>query len=105
MGLTDWSLDMLGEGINIALDALAETTVEITTQSIAEYLNSVKFSGKGNWTDKIIESYIDNLKSGLQTAIVANIINRRISKLQNNNLGYYAKEKLRTAFVNFRGGQ
>lgn len=105
MGLAEWSLDMTGEGINIALDALAETAVEVSTAEIAKYLNSIKFSGKGNWTDRIIESYIDNLKSNLQTAITANIIHRRISKLQNNNHGYYVKEKIRSAFVNFRGGQ
>lgn len=105
MGLLDLSLDMISEGINIVLDSATETTMEVTTAWLAQELNKIKWAGKSNWTSKIIESYIDNLRSNLQSSITANIINRRINKLQNNNYGYYAMEKVRSRMQSFRGGQ
>lgn len=104
MALSDWSIDMLGEGINIVIDSATETTMEVSTAWLAEELNKRKWAGKNTWTDKIIESFIDNLKSNVQSAIVANIINRRINKIQQNNFGYIVAEKLRSRLQAFRGG-
>lgn len=87
MALSDYLRSMTAEGINIALDSLQETTVEITTAKLAEKLNEMKWAGKGNWTDEYIESFLDNLRSNLQSSIQANIIQRRIAGLQIKNYG------------------
>lgn len=87
MALSDYLRSMTAEGINIALDSLQETTVEITTAKLAQKLNEMKWAGKGNWTDEFIESYLDNLRSNLQSSIQANIIQRRIAGLQIKNFG------------------
>lgn len=92
---------MLGEGINIVLDSAKETGVEITTMYIAQELAKMKWAGKNDWTDKMIEAYIDNLRSNLQASIVANIIQRRIAKVQIDNYGYLAVEKIKQGLSAF----
>lgn len=87
MALSDYLRSMTAEGINIALDSLQETAVEVSTVELAKYLNSINWAGKGNWTDEFIESYLDNLRSNLQSSIQANIIQRRIAGLQIKNFG------------------
>ena len=97
---------MLGEGINLVLDSAKETGVEVTTLYIAQELSKMKWSGKNDWTDKIIESYIDNLRSNLQASIVLNIIQRRIAKVQIDNYRYLAVEKIKqrlSAYLNRSG--
>lgn len=99
LGLTS----MLNEGIGLVLDSLSETVVEVSTQWIASELNKMKWAGKGNWTDVIIESFLDNLRSNLQTVITTNIIHKRINSIQYANRMYFGQEKIKQGFNNWKG--
>ncbi len=93
---------LLGEGIQIVLDSAKETGVEISTMYIAEQLRKMRWAGTDTWTSRAIESYIDNLRGNLQASISANIIERRIAKMQVDNMGYLAVEKMKEALRRFR---
>lgn len=104
--LTDYFWSILPEGINLILDSAKETGVEITTLYIANQLNKMKWAGKGDWSDDVIESFINNYRGNLQSSITANIVQRRIAKIQVDNAGYYVTEKGKQylqAFMNRRG--
>lgn len=96
-------ISMLNEGIGMVLDSASETMVEVSTAWIAQELNKRTWMGKGTWTDTIIESFLDNLKSNLQTAITTNIIQRRIGSIQWANRRYFGEEKLKQGLNNWKG--
>ncbi len=100
--LSDGIQGLLGEGIQCAVDAAKETGVEVTNQFIIEWLNKKKWGGSDTWTGKIISSYLDNLRSNVQTSITANIINRRINSIQTDNLGIIGVQKLKGLFSKIR---
>lgn len=93
---------LLGEGIQIVLDSVKETGVEISTMYIAEQLRKMRWAGTDTWTSRSIEAYIDNLRGNLQASISANIIQRRIAKMQVDNMGYLAVEKMKEALKGFK---
>lgn len=101
MALSNFLIAMLPEGIGIVLESAKETAVEISTLYIAEQLNKIRWAGEDTWSDKIIESYIDNLRGNLHTSVTANIVHNRIAKVQVDNIKIMGIEKGKQYYNSF----
>ena len=85
---------MVNQGIIVAVDALVETSVEVSTISIASKLNEIKWAGKDNWASDFLESYIENLRGNLNSAIIGNLMSSRIARIQGESYAIFKMEKI-----------
>ena len=93
----------LNQGIGIAIDSFNETNMEITIENITKRLNELKWSGKNDWTTDYITRYIDNMRGNLNSAIVGNMMRRKIFNIQSQNIAIINFDKIKSSLQGFLG--
>lgn len=88
----------LGSGIELAIETLNETNVEVTVLAITNILNNMKWMGKSNWATYYVEAYLDNLRGNTNARIMAVVMRSEVFKIQGTNLLILKGRKVKELF-------
>ena len=94
MSVIDFLSRGLLSGIELAVETLNETNMEVSVIAITNILNNMKWMGKSNWATIYVESYLDNLRGNTQARIMGRMMRSEIFKIQTTNYKIIKQSKV-----------
>ena len=86
-------------GVELAVETLNETNMEVSIIAITKMLNQLKWMGKSNWTTLYVETYLDNLRGNSQARVMGRMMRSEVFKIQATNFKIVKRAKINSMLV------
>lgn len=90
----------LEDGIDLAIETLNETNIEVTIVAVTKQLNKMKWLGRDDWASEYIEAYVDNLRGNINGRVIGSFMRWEIFKIQGCNYSIIKRRKVMNYFGN-----